>query len=325
MADPIGLSIVLTGRNDNYGGDFNRRFAGTLRFNWANLQERGVSCEFVLVEWNPIGGQPLLADAIVDMVTEIPSDRLIRYVVDPRYQSACSLNPKLEYLEYIAKNVGVRRAGGRLVLVTNTDIFFSRQVVDALASGTLESGVVYRAPRIDLALGSDQSRVTWAGLEDPGAHARRPILEPPLYAGGSGDFVLLDRHSWHALRGFNEIYRVARAGIDHNFLVKAYGCGYAIKDIGGPVYHVNHPGSYRISKAAVQGDAAQANWGKRRWPSRNVVYDNPESWGLGSAPERRDPSGVRYLSFNWRAVPAVADLRHVVLPMRRAVAPLPRR
>src|SRR6266850_294443 len=262
MADGLDLSIVLTGRNDNYGGDFNTRLIRALRFNWAALHARGVSCEIVFVEWNPIEGRPSLVDVARAGLEEFGQDRFRAYVADRRYQAACSLNPKLDYLEYLAKNVGIRRARGRMVLVTNTDIFFSRGIVDALAGSALDTGVVYRAVRIDLALGSDQSRVTWEGLEDPAAHARRPTLEPPLFAGGSGDFLLLDRESWHELRGFNEVYRVARAGIDHNFLVKAYGCGYRIVDLGSPVYHVNHPGSYRISKAVIQGTAAEASWGK---------------------------------------------------------------
>jgi hypothetical protein len=205
-----------------------------------------------------------------------------------------------------------------MVLVTNTDIFLGRGTINTLATTALEGGVVYRAARIDLALGSDQSHVTWEGLEDPGAHARRPTLEPPLFAGGSGDFLLLDRNSWHQLRGFNEVYRVARAGIDHNFLVKAHGCGYRIVDLGSPVYHVNHPGSYRISRSVIQGAAAEATWGKRGWHSRNVVYDNPETWGLGGAPERDIAGGARYLDFDWNAVPPAVDLRRIVLPMRRA-------
>lgn len=322
MADAIDLSIVLTGRNDNYGGDFNTRLVRTLRFNWAALRDRGVSCEIVFVEWNPIEGRPALVDIARAELTEIGPDSFRGLVVDRQYQAACSLNPRLDYLEYPAKNAGIRRAGGRMVLVTNTDIYFSRGIIDSLAGGALEAGTIYRAARIDLAVGSDQSRVTWDGLEDPGAHARRPTLAPPLFAGGSGDFLLLDRDSWHILRGFNEVYRVARAGVDHNFLVKAYGCGYAIVDLGSPVYHVNHPGSYRISKAIVQGADAEARWGKRRWHSRHVVYDNPDTWGLGKAPERELPGGARYLQFDWKAVVPAVDLRRIVLPMRRAAAPV---
>ena len=317
MTESPDLSIVLTGRNDNYGGDFNTRLVRTLRFNWGAISERHISCEVILVEWNPIQGRPTLIELTRAELPDIPAERFRGYLVDRQYHGAYTLNPKLDYLEYVAKNVGIRRARGGVVLVTNTDIFFSRGVVDALAGGALEANAVYRAARIDLALGTDQSRVTWEGLEDASSHAHRPTLEPPFYAGGSGDFVLIDRGSWRQLRGYNEVYRAARAGVDHNFLVKAYGCGYRIVDLGSPVYHVNHPGSYRISKTVLESAAAEAAWGKRRWASRTVVYDNPENWGLGHAPERELRGGARYLDFDWKAVPPIADLRRVVLPLRR--------
>jgi len=320
MNDAARLSIVLTGRNDNYGGDFTRRFLRTLHFNWAALASRGIQCEIVFVEWNPVAGQPLLADLVRARLPDTPPDSFAAYIVDREYHQACTLNPALDYLEYLAKNVGIRRARGRSILVTNTDVFLGRGVVDALAGPLLEQGVVYRAARIDLAIDSDQTRVTWDALEEPAAQAQRSTLRPPLFAGGSGDFLLLDRDGWHQLRGFNEIYRAARLGIDHNFLVKAYGCGYRIADIGSPVYHVNHPGSYRISKTVVQGAAAEAAWGNRRWHSRYTVYDNPDAWGLARAPERRLPGGALMLDFDWSAVPPIVDLRRVVLPMRRAGA-----
>ena len=56
------LSIVLTGRNDNFGGDFNERFFRALRFNHRNLTAAGVDHEIVFVEWGPIDGKPYLAE-----------------------------------------------------------------------------------------------------------------------------------------------------------------------------------------------------------------------------------------------------------------------
>jgi len=318
MTEAVDLSIVVTGRHDNYGGDSYTRFLRTLRFNWGALREHGVACEAVLVEWNPIEGRPTLFDITRAQLDDDVASAFVGVIVDRRYHDACTQDAKLGYLEYLAKNVGIRRANGRIVLVTNIDIFLGRGVVESIARGALESGIVYRAARVDLALGSDQSRVTWDLLENRNAHTRQSTLEPPLFAGASGDFVLLDRASWHSLRGFNEVYRLARAGIDHNFLVKAYGCGFRIADLGHSVYHVNHQGSFRISKTILQDDTAQATWGNRRWHSRHVVYDNPEDWGLGNAPEGDLPGGARYLDFDWKAVPPVVDLRRVVLPLRRA-------
>jgi hypothetical protein len=226
-------------------------------------------------------------------------------------------NPRLEYLEYVAKNVGIRRASAPWILVTNTDVLLGRTVVEALAGGALTPGTVYRAPRYDLTLGVDQAHLAWDALEDPANHVRQPVLKPPLFSGGSGDFALAHRDTLHELRGYNEVYRAARVGIDLNFLVKAYGAGCPIDDIGGPVYHINHVGSLRISKAMFRDKKADSPWGDMRWHSRSVVYSNPDGWGLGAAPARTLGDGSTYLDFDWAAVPPLVELRRVVLPVRR--------
>ena len=310
------LSIVVTGRNDGYGGDFNGRFLRTLAFNHDRLTERGVSHEIVLVEWAPPADRPQLSALVRESLPHLGS-ALTTYLVDPRYQEACSLSPKLAYLEFLAKNVGIRRANGRAVLATNTDIYLGRGVVDAMASGVIDPRTVYRATRVDVKLGADESHVHWDLLEDARNHTTYKTIQPPLYAGGSGDFMLVERESLHALRGFNEVYRLARVGIDVNFLVKAYSSGYHIADIGSPVYHTSHVGSFRTTKNVASAETAEAAWGRRGWPSRQVIYDNTDAWGLRDAPERRVDAQTTWLDFSWDAVPPLVDLRRLVLPAAR--------
>lgn len=312
------VSIVVTGRNDGYGGDFNSRFARALRFNHEQLTAAGVAHDVVLVEWAPPADRPLLIDAITAIYPAAAEPWCSTWLVDPRYHQAYSLNPRLAYMEYVAKNVGIRRAAGRFVLATNTDIYLGRSIIDTLSRGAMETGVIYRATRTDVKLGADESHVDWTLLEDARNHVTHKQIRPPLYQGGTGDFVLLDRDSFHALRGFNEVYRLVRLGVDVNFLVKAYGCGYRIADIGGPVYHTNHVGSYRISKSSASD--ADVRWGNR-WHWHHVVYENPETWGVGDAPVREVRERVQALDFSWNAAPPLVDLRRVVLPAARVGRP----
>jgi hypothetical protein len=312
------LSVVVTGRNDEYGGDFNERFFTVLRFNLQRLAEHGVSCEIVFVEWNPVAAKPYLADLLAREFPTLAEGTLARYVVAPEYHAALTQNPQLGYLEYVAKNVGIRRAAAPFVLVTNTDVLFGREVVEAIAGG-VSAGTVYRAARYDIKLGVDQSHLSWDSLADPANHVRRPVLKPPLFSGGSGDFVLADGESWHLLRGYNEVYRAARVGIDLNFLVKAHGAGHPIADIGGPVYHINHVGSLRTSKGLYRDTPSDTPWGNLRWHSRHVAYQNPDGWGLSEAPVRQLPGGSAFLAFDWKAVPPLVELRRIVLPARQTV------
>jgi hypothetical protein len=313
---PPFLSIVLTGRNDDYGRDFKERFLRTVRFNARELAARGIDHEFVFVEWAPLPNRPLLLDLACDAISGVAT-LLTGYIVDPQYQPALSQNPRLQYLEFIAKNVGIRRAAGAFVLVTNCDVFLGREVLGVLERRALGNGVVYRAPRHDLKMALDQSHLDFAAFENATNLERQPpVLKPPLYAGGSGDFLLLDRAAYHALGGFNEVYRVARVGIDHNFLVKALSAGYEIRDIGGPVYHVNHLGTFRLTRSQYAGREHEAPYGNVQWHSRQIIYSNPSTWGLSNAPEtKRGPWA--FLEFSWDAVPPLVDLRGVVTPVAR--------
>ena len=157
--------------------------------------------------------------------------------------------------------MGIRRAAAPFVLVTNADILLGREVVDAIAARRLTAGTMYRAARYDIKLNVDQAGLRWDALEDSANQVRRPVLAAPLFGSAAGDFLLADRDTFHRLRGFNEVYRAASAGIDLNFMVKVHGAGISIQEIGGPVYHLNHIGSMRISKSLHQGSRADSPWG----------------------------------------------------------------
>jgi hypothetical protein len=312
MSAPPYVSIVATGRNDGYGGDFVGRFLRTLAFNARQLDDRGVPWEFILVEWAPPADRPLVTQLALDAIPGI--DRVLRaFVVDPAYHDALTMNPRIRYLEFIAKNVGIRRSRGPFVLTTNADVYLGRHVLSQLEGRVLAPKVVYRARRIDLKLGIDESTMDWDLLEDDRNYdsGTKP-LKPPLYSGGTGDFVLLDAGTFAELRGFNEVYRVAKIGIDRNFLVKALRSGVPIADIGGPVYHVNHVGSYRQSKALYRERQEEAPYGDRRWPSAHVVYDNPDRWGLAGAPVEQASRLVTRLRFDWSVVAPLVEHHRVL-------------
>ena len=312
MSDSVRLSIVLTGRNDDYGGPFAPRFFRVLAFNLEELTARKIPVEVQLVEWSPIPDRPLLAERLLDTLPARWHELVTTYVVDPRYQELLSLNPRLQYLEYFAKNVGIRRARGRFVLATNTDILLSRQLLERLATDSLVQGRIYRTNRIDLKLGLDDSGLNHGLLDNPENHVPRRPIRPPLYAGAAGDFLLGDAETFRALRGFNEVYRLARVGVDHNFLVKARSSGVTIEDIGAPVYHISHTTSFQVARNVASQAEAETLWGRRDWNQHEVIYDNPDGWGLVHAPETRLDAHTIRLQFDWRALPPLVDLRRIV-------------
>jgi hypothetical protein len=309
---PPYVSIVVTGRNDDFGGDFNGRFFRALRFNHAELTRWGIPYELIFVEWRPIPERPYLATLLEAEFSELDPSQLRSYVVDATYHDALSLNPRLQFQEFIAKNVGVRRARGAFVLTTNTDIYFSRGVIKVLAERSLQAGVLYRAARYDLKSHTDVSHVDWGQLEDERNYDTINAIRPPLFTNGSGDFLLLDRDTYHRLRGFNEVYRVAKIHIDGNFCLKAYASGVSLVDLGCAVYHVGR-GTLHAQAGLYRNRPEAAPWGDTRWKS-DVVYLNGAEWGLGRAPERRISSSAAFIEFEWNAVGPLVDLARVALP-----------
>ncbi len=90
------LSIILTGRNDNFGGDFNERLFAAVAYNDRLLRAAGVEYELRFVEWRPVAGRPLLADLLRARVPDVAA-RLMSYEVDARYHDAFSQNPLLQF------------------------------------------------------------------------------------------------------------------------------------------------------------------------------------------------------------------------------------
>jgi FkbM family methyltransferase len=317
------LSIVLTGRNDDFGSDFNDRLFRAFEFNHRQLAARGITHEFVFIEWSPIQGKPLLAEILADRYSELVSHVLTSYVADAAYHDAFSLNPRLQFQEFIAKNIGIRRARGSFILTTNTDVYLGREVLDFLAQRALEPGVLYRVPRIDLKDGIDSDALDWPVLEDERNYDTVNSIQPPCFTNASGDFLLLDRDSYLMLRGFNEVYRVAKIHMDGNFCIKAYSAGLTLRPLDSPVYHVGL-GTLHSQAPLYSSRPQHAPWGDRRWNGA-VVYDNHPDWGLWRAPSREVRPGIHHLDFSWDAVPPAVALRRVVLPVARtskAAAPV---
>ena len=140
------VSIVVTARHDNYGGDVGERILAPLQFNAARLSEHGVAYEVVLVEWDPVPGRPFLSELLAARLSDLTERTIRRIVVAPEYQRALTQNPRAGYMEYLAKNVGIRRAAAPFVLVSNIDILLGRAVVETLAGSRLASSPWHKSP-----------------------------------------------------------------------------------------------------------------------------------------------------------------------------------
>lgn len=146
------LSLVVTTRNDDHGGDLLERTQAFINGWLAQSRRSGLTSELIIVEWNPPAGRPRLREALNWPADLGPCE--VRFVEVPeavhrRYAHA----EVLPLYQMIAKNAGIRRSRGRFVLATNIDILFSDELVDFLADRRLEGRRMYRIDRHDVMSG----------------------------------------------------------------------------------------------------------------------------------------------------------------------------
>ena len=142
------LSIVMVGRNDDKRGDYVGRLQNSLDFFIDQSESFSVSTEIIIVEWNPFQGMARLHH----LLRRHPSSRVpVRIITVPtQFHLSVQGNTGQDFFEFMAKNVGARRARGRWLLLTNGDIMLSDAVWALLGREGLDEGAFYRIARIDL-------------------------------------------------------------------------------------------------------------------------------------------------------------------------------
>lgn len=150
MKNPY-LSVVITGRNDNYGGDFNERLQGTVHWLAHWVERYKISSELLFVNYNPIIENAKIEEQInwpknnaffKTRIITVPSEIHEKFI-------DLTVRKTIPLFEFIAKNIGIRRTKGQFILCTNADILFSEKIFGRLAKQDLEKGCLYRCSRLD--------------------------------------------------------------------------------------------------------------------------------------------------------------------------------
>jgi hypothetical protein len=143
------LSLVVAARNDDHGGNLLGRMQAFFKGWVAQCKKHGLSSELIIVEWNPPGDRPSLAEALRCPADPAPCS--VRFIqVPPEIHQGYRYADVLPLYQMIAKNVGIRRARGKFVLATNVDILFCDELVQYFAEGRLRPGRMYRIDRFDV-------------------------------------------------------------------------------------------------------------------------------------------------------------------------------
>ncbi len=229
------LSIVMTSRNDNHGGDLNERTQACIDSISNQIERFNLSAEIVMVDWNPPKDKPLLRE-IIDH-SRCPFRSIVVPEEFHRRYGQCDLFP---IYQMIAKNVGIRRALGRFIVATNVDIFFSDEIIQEISKCNLRKNILYRVFRYD-------SKPGLRTLKDVKSNLIRINLsnKDELCTNACGDFQLMHRDNWNELRGYYEA-DLFSIHIDSLFEYHAVCNGFREYIFSPPkvIYHVEHTGGW---------------------------------------------------------------------------------
>jgi SAM-dependent methyltransferase len=255
---PGGITAVVVGRNDDYMPNFAERLRATIERNLRHLAD-----EVVFVEWNPPDDRELLS---YDLARRFPSLRA--YVVPGHVHRRLGASPKLDLLEYHAKNAGIRRARAPWIVVTNADAAPSWSLLAELAERPLDPAVAWIADRVDV----EANEGGWNGARLPPLRTMRRI---PLDDYGCGDFILASAELWERAGGYDESLVAHRIGCDVRGAAQLVAHGARLEK-SGVVLHLAHESSCTTEIQAHHGEQAGVE---------GVPYQSDDGWGLAGVPE----------------------------------------
>ena len=257
-------SIVVVGRNDNFSKNFLERsqnFLSQLEDNFKKVPL--ASFELIYVDY---AGSP--TDPPLREVLEIPKylKNRVRFIEVPlsfHMELKTALNTTIPFLEYIAKNIGIRRAKGEFIITTNPDDLLSPDLFEQIAKRQFNTGFFYRALRNDLkenwttqytmenlhnAMGSVTAIRSKLDVKERcrtfsyfDMIVSMETFDENANLCGSGDFIMLSRDLWAAVDGFNEY--PANPNVDAVFNAKLMRLvpGYYRHFFRIPILHQHHP------------------------------------------------------------------------------------
>ena len=238
----MDLSIVLGGRDDNYGENFIERLNQALSTNLENLDKSDIDYEMLVVDFNPIDRKYLHQNELLK--ESLSHQRVTNIIVDPSVSEEEDLSPQT-YYEYFAKNVGARNSKGALILTTNSDIILSQNLIDDIKSeisNDEKDELFYRCRfRGEIQLGTSPDEST------PAADLHNPSFSDSCICGlFSGDATMFSRHVFFEVAtGYNEGEKrhrthLSQSAMDGEILWNVYKKGKKLKFLESPYYHINH-------------------------------------------------------------------------------------
>ena len=285
--EPV-LSMVVTGRNDDYMGNFKYRITSCLNFAARNLAQLGLldEVELLVTDW----GSEVPLSQVLPLTPE--AALITRFFHVPRAVAGERFCP------VVATNVALRRGRGRFLMLFDADSlvprFALRNLVDALAGRVpapfdLERNLMLFS-RYHVPFETCQHELVLEAWEPYLSRAAGVIPREQALSGlgGSSAGLLMHRDRWYEVGAFDE---------------KLTLNGWSDADLAMRV--TQRYGWIDLSCLGV-GAFHQEHWPTNKrglWPGgvnpRTVAREmrvNPEGWGMADAPiaeQQSDPSSPK--------------------------------
>jgi len=265
------ISIITTGRDDDYGVGFLDRFYTSIIKNSQLLDEQEIEYEYLIVEWNPIKN-PLYKN---HKFSSLFNDKKYKNII---IDQSVSINENLSpttFYEYFAKNAGVRNAKYDNILLLNSDIIISKECVENIKSlcfSGLDLNKFYRA-RYREQLNPDLFSLS---IED----CHKPHFGDHVICGYfSGDFLFIHKNIFPGYDENNPYHRsnLSQTSMDGEILWKLHNENINLEFIESKYSHINHGKDNPYDSHYNQnGYENKLNWGFIDYPkeyiSENIIY-----------------------------------------------------
>ena len=282
------ISVILYGRNDNYGYNLHKRAALSLNCIAEVLSDP--ADEILFVDYNTPDDCPTFPEAIQDTLTTRAKEILRILRVRPRIYRRFAKRTHLLALEPIARNVAVRRSSpeNRWILSTNTDMIFTPRSRASLSTivKDLPKGF-YHIPRFEIPetlwetfdrmdpVKTIDSVSTWGRA----AHLNEIVLgAPTIKYDAPGDFQLIERDDLFRVKGFDENMLLGWH-VDSNMAKRLYLIYGQVGDLVDEVfgYHCDHTRQVTPMHSANRVENSLGDFIDRINTSQKT--DQAETWG----------------------------------------------
>lgn len=256
------MSMVVVGRNDNYGGDFSARVQATVEWHMNNIP----NLELIYIEWNQLPDKPSDAEYFAKTYENSKS-----FIVPNSIHQLYSTSTKIPMMEYHAKNMGIREASHDWVFIVNADVFLGLNAIANLKH--LNPDTIY---------GTHYVNIEWDGgplsdkyMKDPQYTLAKFSTNRNLGA-VVGNFILTHKKNWLKATGYDESMTDIRDGMDTNGMAQLLYQGVKTQVVGDH-YHLDHKESRIYGYNETHGLSEDR---KVIIEKRNIPYKNADDWGL---------------------------------------------